>query len=118
MAADNLPQRVRRTALSAPQIVAKLAQLQDWRLSGDGAALAIEKTYAFKSYLQTIAFVNAVAFLAEQSDHHPELRVGYKTCSVRWNTHDVKGLSLSDFECAAKVDALLDPSGTPGPALG
>jgi 4a-hydroxytetrahydrobiopterin dehydratase len=107
-----------RSALTGPQIVAKLAQLQDWRLSGEDADLAIEKTYAFKGYLQTISFVNAVAFLAEQNDHHPELRVGYKTCSVRWNTHDVKGISLSDFECAAKVDKLLGESDAPGPALG
>lgn len=107
MANGSHPVRSLLSALSAPQIVAKLAQLQGWRLSGDGADLAIEKTFAFKGYLQTIAFVNAVAFVAEQSDHHPELRVGYTTCSVRWRTHDVKGISISDFECAAKIDALL-----------
>ena len=107
-----------RTALSAPQIVAKLAQLQGWRLFGDGADLAIEKTYEFKSYLHTMAFVNAVAFLAEQSDHHPELLVGYKTCKVRWRTHDVRGISHSDFECAVKVDALLGDGNASGPHIG
>jgi 4a-hydroxytetrahydrobiopterin dehydratase len=117
MATPSTPRPV-RIALTAPQIVAKLAQLQDWRLSGDGADLAIEKTYAFKGYLQTIAFVNAVAFLAEQNDHHPELLVGYKTCSVRWSTHDVKGLSTSDFECAAKVDTLMGISVSSGPTVG
>ena len=112
------PTRPVRSALTAPQIVAKLAQLQDWRLSGDGADLAIEKTYAFKNYLQTIAFVNAVAFLAEQNDHHPEILVGYKTCKVRWRTHDVRGLSHSDFECAIKVDALLGDGSATGPHIG
>jgi 4a-hydroxytetrahydrobiopterin dehydratase len=110
--------RPMRSALTAPQIVAKLAQLQGWRLRGDGADLAIEKTYAFKSYLQTMAFVNAVAFLAEQNDHHPEILVNYKTCSVRWRTHDVRGISHSDFECALKVDALLDGGTASGPHIG
>lgn len=107
-----------RSALTAPQIVAKLAQLQGWRLNGDGADVAIEKTYAFKSYLQTMAFVNAVAFLAEQNDHHPEILVRYKTCSVRWSTHDVRGISNSDFECALKVDALLGDDTATGPHIG
>lgn len=107
-----------RSALTAPQIVAKLAQLQGWRLSGDGTDVAIEKTYAFKSYLQTMAFVNAVAFLAEQNDHHPEILVNYKTCHVRWRTHDVRGISHSDFECALKVDALLDKDTATGPHIG
>jgi 4a-hydroxytetrahydrobiopterin dehydratase len=112
------PPRPLRSALTAPQIVAKLAQLQGWRLSGDGPDLAIEKTFAFKSYLQNIAFVNAVAFLAEQCDHHPEILVAYKTCSVRWRTHDVRGISTSDFECAVKVDALLGDGAASGSHIG
>ena len=87
-------------------------------MSGDGADLAIEKKFAFKSYLQTMAFVNAVAFLAEQNDHHPEILVNYKTCSVRWRTHDVRGISHSDFECALKVDALLGDDTATGPHIG
>ena len=118
MTALPTPMRPVRSALTGPQIVAKLSQLQGWRLSGDGAELAIEKTFAFKGYLQTIAFVNAVAFLAEQCDHHPELRVAYKTCTVHWHTHDVRGLSHSDFECAAKVDALIDQASTSGRTIG
>jgi 4a-hydroxytetrahydrobiopterin dehydratase len=65
-----------------------------------------------------MAFVNAVAFLAEQNDHHPEILVKYKTCSVRWRTHDVRGISHSDFECALKVDALLGDSSATGPHSG
>jgi 4a-hydroxytetrahydrobiopterin dehydratase len=112
------PSRPVRNALTAPQIVAKLAQMQDWRLSGDGPTLAIEKTFSFTSYLKNIAFVNAVAFLAEQADHHPDLLVAYKTCGVRWRTHDVRGISNTDFECALKVDALLSDGDTSGPHIG
>lgn len=99
-----------RTALSGPQIVAKLAQSHQWRLFGDGENLAIEKTFRFASYLQTLSFVNAVAYLAEQHDHHPDMLLGYRSCSVRWRSHDVKGISAKDFECAGLVDALLGES--------
>lgn len=98
-----------QTALGATQVIAKLALLDGWKLFGDGADLAIEKTFHFSSYLQTMAFVNAVAFIAESSQHHPELLIHYQRCSVRWNTHEVQGLSARDFACAAKVDALLNP---------
>ena len=67
----------------------------------------IGKTFQFKNYYQTIAFVNAVAFVAHVSDHHPDLSVFYNRCTVRFNTHDVGGISGTDFECASAVDALL-----------
>jgi 4a-hydroxytetrahydrobiopterin dehydratase len=103
---ETLP-RERLPALSATQVIAGLAKLDGWKLHGDGADVAIEKTFPFKNYLRTIAFVNAVAFIAEQQDHHPELLVRYNRCSVRFNTHDVQGITQSDFACAALVDALL-----------
>lgn len=95
-----------RTALSPTQVITRLAQAPGWKLHGDGAQTAIEKTFRFPDFLRTMAFVNAVAYLAEQQDHHPELLVSYGSCSVRFNTHDVAGISVSDFECAALVDAL------------
>ena len=95
------------TALSATQIIASLTKIDGWKLHGDGADVAIEKTYRFDNFLKTMSFVNALAFIAEQQDHHPELLVTYGSCSVRFNTHDVHGVSRSDFECAALVDALL-----------
>lgn len=97
------------TALGAAQIVAKLAHIDGWKLHGDGADVAIEKTYRFDSYLETMAFANAVAYIAERQDHHPDLLVQFKACSVRWHTHDVQGISLNDFKCAALVDALIQP---------
>jgi 4a-hydroxytetrahydrobiopterin dehydratase len=98
-------------ALTATEIVANLAKLDGWMLCGDGPNIAIEKTYSFAGYAQTMAFVNAVAWLAQARNHHPDLRVQYRHCHVQWRTHDVAGLSRLDFSCAAAVDAL--PGGQP-----
>ncbi|CAM3587285.1 4a-hydroxytetrahydrobiopterin dehydratase [Paracidovorax anthurii] len=99
-----------RRALNPTEIVSRLAELQGWALSGDGTAVAIEKTYRFADYHETISFVNAVAFIANAQDHHPDLSVHYNRCVVRLNTHDVQGISATDFECAARFDALLTAS--------
>ena len=96
-----------RRALSATEIVANLAKLESWKLDGDGATLTIEKAFSFTNYYQTMAFVNAVAFIAHVSDHHPDLTVSFNRCIVRFNTHDVSGISSTDFDCASAVDALL-----------
>lgn len=96
-----------RRALNAPEVVTHLSKLDGWRLTGDGAEVAIEKTWDFADFHQTMAFANAVAFIAHRQDHHPQLVVRYGRCVVRFNTHDVGGLSPRDFECAALVDALL-----------
>ena len=79
-----------------------LAQLSGWHLSNG----AIEKTYAFKNYHETISFVNALAWICHTEDHHPVLAVSYSRCVVRFNTHSVGGISVNDFICAAKADAL------------
>ena len=97
----------KRRALSAVELVTKLVDLQGWSLNGDGAHVAIEKTFRFNNYFETIAFVNAVALVAHQQDHHPDLSVHYNRCVVRLNTHDVGGVSTTDLDCAARVDALL-----------
>lgn len=98
-----------RRALTATEVVARLAELQSWTLCGDGADVAIEKTYRFADYHETMAFVNAVAFIAHAQDHHPDLSVHYNHCVVRLNTHDVGGISATDIDCAARIDALLAP---------
>ena len=66
----------------------------------------IGKTYRFKDYYQTIAFVNAIAWMSHREDHHPELTASYSSCHVEYTTHAIHGLSENDFICAAKVDAL------------
>ncbi len=96
-----------RKALSATAVVAKLSKLEGWALTGDGKDVAIVKTYTFANYYETISFVNAVAFIANAQDHHPDLSVHYNRCVVRFNTHDAGGISETDFECAAHIDALI-----------
>ncbi len=97
-----------RRAMGATEIVTQLSKLNGeqvpgWRLINE----ALEKTFSFQNFHETIGFVNAVAFIANAEDHHPDLAVSYNKCTVRFNTHDVNGISISDFFCASKVDALL-----------
>ena len=80
-----------------------LAQVPGWQV----AAAELSRTFSFKDYYQTIAFVNAIAWISHHQDHHPDLEVGYNKCRVRYSTHSVGGLSENDFICAAKVSALL-----------
>jgi 4a-hydroxytetrahydrobiopterin dehydratase len=89
----------------ARDLLAKLHQ--EWQL--DDAALAIHRVYRFKNYYQTMAFVNALAWIAHQEDHHPDLEVGYNRCRVEYSTHAVGGLTENDFICAAKIDRLAPP---------
>ena len=96
-----------RCALTPVEIVQRLAGAPGWQLTGDGPDVAIAKSFNFANYYETVSFVNAVAFIAHAQDHHPDLSVHYNRCVVRFNTHDVKGVSETDFECAAQVDALL-----------
>jgi 4a-hydroxytetrahydrobiopterin dehydratase len=79
-----------------------LAHAAGWALV-DGA---IQKSYDFADFHRTMAFVNAVAWIAHVEDHHPEMLVSYPRCTLRFNTHSVGGISINDFICAAKVDAL------------
>lgn len=81
-----------------------LAQLNDWSLSDDGKE--IRKDFRFKGFYKTMAFVNAVAWIANQEGHHPDMEVGFNHCLVRFTTHAIDGLSENDFICAAKLDAL------------
>ncbi len=92
-------------ALDRRQAQALLTQLHGWTLD-DGAAM-ISRSFKFKNYYETIAFVNAIAWLSHHEDHHPDLEVGYNRCVVHYSTHAVKGLSENDFICAAKVNALM-----------
>jgi 4a-hydroxytetrahydrobiopterin dehydratase len=104
----NLPKKdwakAPRSALSSTQIGEALLGLPQWQLK-DGA---VEKTFHFANYFETMAFVNALALVAHTQDHHPDLSVHYNRCVVRWNTHDVQGISATDIDCARRADALLN----------
>lgn len=88
------------------QIRSVLRELPGWELVGN----EIVKTYKFGNYHETIAFVNAVAWISHREDHHPDLEVGYNRCRVRYSTHSVGGVSENDLICAAKVEALVAPA--------
>ncbi|MDQ6684155.1 MAG: 4a-hydroxytetrahydrobiopterin dehydratase [Pseudomonadota bacterium] len=90
-------------AMSEREVRDHLAQSSGW----SEASGAIEKTFVFQSWLETIAFVDALAWLCHVEDHHPELQVAMKRCVVRFSTHSVGGVSVNDFICAAKADALV-----------
>ncbi|HQR48936.1 MAG TPA: 4a-hydroxytetrahydrobiopterin dehydratase [Steroidobacteraceae bacterium] len=92
-------------ALAPDAARALLVQLgAGWRISDDGKAL--RKAYRFANFHDTMGFVNAVAWIANGEDHHPDLEVGYDYCRMTFATHSIGGLSQNDFICAAKVDAL------------
>jgi len=100
-----LPSRCRSDvqSLNEREIRDHLAQLSGWHEN----AGAIEKTFAFRNFHETVAFVNALAWICHTEDHHPELRVTYDRCVVRFSTHSVDGISRNDFICAAKADELV-----------
>lgn len=90
-------------ALSDTEITDYLAQLNGWARVGN----EIKRTFAFKNYYETIAFVNASAWVSHNQDHHPDMSVHYNRCVVAYSTHDAGGITQNDFICAAKLDALL-----------
>jgi 4a-hydroxytetrahydrobiopterin dehydratase len=103
------PRRGAEHRLAPERIVERLAALPGWETIEDGAA--IRKTFRFADYYRTMAFVNALAWIAHREDHHPDLGVHYDRCVVRFSTHDVGGLSENDFICAAKTELLASASG-------
>lgn len=98
------------TAMSDADIPAYLAAVAGWKLV-DGK---ITQTFAFKNYYETLAFINAIAYVIHAEDHHPEMIVTYNRCVVKFDTHSVNdgkgGISENDFICAAKVDAIFQQS--------
>jgi 4a-hydroxytetrahydrobiopterin dehydratase len=84
-------------------VASHLARVRGWQ-ARDGA---IEKVHRFVNFHETMAFMNAVAWICHTEDHHPDVALSYNRCALRFNTHSVGGISINDFICAAKVDALL-----------
>jgi 4a-hydroxytetrahydrobiopterin dehydratase len=91
-------------ALDERRVSELLKAVPGWELRDNGKQIA--RTFKFKNYYETMAFVNAVAYIAHHQDHHPDLEVGYNTCVVQFSTHSVGGLSENDFIFAAKLNAL------------
>ena len=91
--------------LSKEQVNVLLNDISQWKSNEQSSQ--ITRTFKFKNYYETIAFVNAIAWISHQEDHHPDLQVEYNKCTVNYSTHTVKGLSENDFICAAKINNLV-----------
>ncbi|WP_025918400.1 4a-hydroxytetrahydrobiopterin dehydratase [Herminiimonas sp. CN] len=95
-------------ALGATEITEYLAAVSGWQQ--DGACIA--RAFKFKDYYDTLAFVNAIAYVIHAEDHHPELTVTYNRCLVKFDTHTANnnrgGISENDFICATKVNAIFE----------
>lgn len=90
--------------LTQDEVNRYLDKIPGWNVSAD--AKEISRKFAFPDYYHTMAFVNAIAWMAHEENHHPDLAVGYNYCHVRYNTHAIGGLSENDIICAAKINQL------------
>jgi 4a-hydroxytetrahydrobiopterin dehydratase len=88
--------------LSPDELQEHLSILSGWTFADN----RISRTFSFANYYETMAFVNAVAFIAHREDHHPDLAVGYNRCGVAYSTHDAGGVTVNDCICAAKIERL------------
>ena len=84
---------------------ASLKQVDAWQLSEDGRL--ISRRFGFENFYETMAFINAMAWIANTEDHHPDFSAGYNYCLVNYTSHAIGGLSENDFICAAKLNQLL-----------
>jgi 4a-hydroxytetrahydrobiopterin dehydratase len=94
-------------AYSAGETLAQLSEIPGWSHQNK----ALERCFAFRDFYDTMAFVNALAWLIHREDHHPDVNMSYNRCTIRWNTHSVDGISENDFICAAKTDAVFGRGG-------
>jgi len=90
--------------LSEDKIGLLLKEINDWKINSEKTK--ISRHFSFKNFYKTMSFVNAIAWIANQENHHPDLEVGYNYCVVKFTTHAIDGLTKNDFICAAKIDAL------------
>ncbi|HRK56579.1 MAG TPA: 4a-hydroxytetrahydrobiopterin dehydratase [Burkholderiaceae bacterium] len=95
-------QRQTGAAMQQEQIQQQLSAVPTWGLNHE----AIERSFKFTDFFETILFINALASIANRQDHHPELSASYNACTVRFATHSVSGISINDFICAAQLDAI------------
>ncbi len=88
--------------LSAIEVEMLASELENWLILDN----KLEKTFRFKNFHETMAFANAVAWIAHRENHHPEIDLTFSRCRLSWSTRSVGGISRNDIVCAAKVDQL------------
>ena len=84
------------------ELMQRLSALPEW----DYVDNQLRKTFRFANYYETMAFVNAIVWVAHRQDHHPDMSVHYNRISVVWSTHDAGGVTLNDCICAAKIEQI------------
>ncbi len=92
--------------LKADVAKALVGQVPGWTISTDGSTLT--RRFEFKGFYKTMAFINAMAWIANRENHHPDFEAGYNHCLVNFTTHAIGGLSENDFICAAQINALVE----------
>lgn len=90
--------------MNQTEITSSLQQLSGWTYVPEKKCL--RKEFTFKSYLKTLSFVNAVGWLANKENHHPDMLVSFNKCVVELTTHDENNVSAKDFSLARKIDEL------------
>ena len=93
------------TPMARTEAAATLAEIPDWELSEDNKS--IHRRFEFKGFYKCMSFINAMAWIANAENHHPDFSAGYNFCEVTFTTHAIDGLSENDFICAAKINVLL-----------
>lgn len=83
-----------------------LVDVPGWSLSDDSKM--ISRRFEFKGFFRTMSFINAMAWVVNNENHHPDFSAGYNYCEVGFTTHAIDGLSENDFICAAKLNALIE----------
>ena len=86
--------------LTPESVQAKLQKLSGWSVKGE----AISKQYAWPSFPEAVKFVNRVADLAEEADHHPDILINYRRVTLTLSTHSEGGITQKDFDLAARID--------------
>lgn len=86
--------------MSRDEAKRRLEGLDGWALEGD----AIRKQYTFADFPSAVAFVNRLAPEAEAADHHPDILINYKRVTLTYSTHSEGGLTMKDFDGAARAD--------------
>lgn len=93
------------TRLTTDEITEQFKHINsNWELSVDKKKLV--RVFKFKGFMKTMSFVNAAAWIAQSTMHHPDMSVSYNQCIIHYTTHDAGGITQNDFDCALQIDAL------------
>jgi 4a-hydroxytetrahydrobiopterin dehydratase len=88
--------------LTETQISAELAELPAWTRDGNSIAVTVVR----KDFRDALLYVGAVAYLAEQANHHPDVAISWNRVTLTLSTHSAGGLTMADIGLARQISAL------------